>query len=384
MGLNRVILPEIVPQRLRVDEDYSTDVFRYGYYNTYPQEILEKLRASGITSGAVSLFQDFIFGEGFEDESFGNSVVNKKGQTANDLLSEYAIERSIFSGASFHINYNMLLESENITIIPYQFCRIARFDSDKSGKIGVYDNWAGESYERRKKSIKDIEYIDHFTNDLEKTQQQIENAGGFENWKGQVLYYSSQGHSRYPLCVFDAVINDVETDALYSTYRKRTGQNNFNPSVILDFLGDYEDDDQKKIEKSVKNFQGSENAGNALMFFGNNTDAEGNIVKNVEVTVPSTQNNDDIYVNQERSVQGNITRLFKQPKVLVAMDDSGLFNQDQMENAYTFYNEVTKKQRTEASRIFESIFSNYSDNINPSGNYRIKAKQYGEINVSND
>ena len=286
MSVTRIRTFQHVPQRLRVDEDFSTDVWSYGYQNTYPQQIQQILFASGVASGAVELFSDFIFGEGFEDEELAKTIVNEKGQTANDILELYASERAIFKGASFHCNYNLMLEKTDVTIIPYQYCRIARPDTPHANMIAVYDNWANEAYDRNQ-TIQDIDYIDLYTNDIDTIEQQIERAEGFENWKGQVLYHSCEGFLKYPKCTFDPVINDVQTDALYSTYRKRSGQNNFNPSAVFDFMGDYEEQDKQNIIDSIKDNQGSENAGEVMCFFGNNEDLDGKPVKNVEISYPT-------------------------------------------------------------------------------------------------
>lgn len=380
LGFKRFILADTVPQRLRVFEEFSTDVWSYGFYNTYPQQIQQMLFASGITSSAVELFSDFIMGDGFEDKTFGESIVNKKGETANDILDRYSRQRAIFNGATFHCNFNMMLEKTDITNIPFEWCRIGRPDTKKVGQIGVYDNWANEAYNANQ-TTNDIEFIDLFSNDLEVIQEQIEKAEGFENWKGQLLYHSNEGFLRYPRCTFDPVSNDVQTDAQYSSYRKRAAQNNFTPSQIMDFFGEFEEEEKDEIKADIKKFQGSEEAGNIFMAFGNQRDSEGNPIKSIEITTPTLQNFDKLYINQEKSVNLNITRLFKQPTVLVAMDQSGLFNQDQMENAYTFYNEITKKQRMEASRLFEQLFENFAENINASGNFNIIPKQYGGTNI---
>ena len=136
----------LVPQKVRFSQNLSEKIYNYGIDNVYPQKMQQIAKESGVTSQAIALYQDFLFGEGFVDEMLSDIVVNEKGQTLDELLDDVTKSIATFNGVALHFNYNLLGQITSITQIPFPYCRLGDLNSEHAYKIAVWDNWGGESY----------------------------------------------------------------------------------------------------------------------------------------------------------------------------------------------------------------------------------------------
>lgn len=367
----------IVPQKLRVFQDFQYNIFAYGADNVYPQKIEQIKRSSSIASQAVALYEDFCFGNGFASEDLAKTVVNKKGETFQDLLLQVVKNYCLFGGSAIHLKYNLIGQISGLEVVPFTWCRLGDTQTEQAYKVGVWNNWGEEAPNNVNNSEAKITYLD-CAKDLDDNEfkNSVLKAGGFENYKGSIYYFSNEGFYTYPYSSLDPVINDAQTDAEYSIYRKKNVQNNFNASVILRFFGETTDQDEQAIRHAVQEHQGSENAGNALLLFGQQVNENGGIVSDMQVEKVEATNSDSLYINQEKSVNRNIVSLFRQPKVLHSLDDKGIFNSETLQEAYIYYNEVTRKDRKVISSIFEkivtaSVFGGITED------YEIRENSYG-------
>ena len=96
-------------------------------------------------------------------------------------------------------------------------------------------------------------------------------AGGIENYRGQVLWFSMDGKWEYPVPIYDKVVTSLSTDEGLDNVQYRNVRNNFLLAGMLvhkkgSSLGI--DDDGNQIESKKNNdiseslniFQGDENA----------------------------------------------------------------------------------------------------------------------------
>ena len=365
----------LVEQRVRVNSSYVEGIYNYGLANVYPQQMLAYMYASGVCMAATRKLKDFIYGDGFMNENLNDIVVDRHGSTLLELLEKAAQQKSIFDTYAFHINYNALLQVVEVRPIPVEFCRLGDPETEHRNKIAIWNNWAGES-PHPNESRNDIEYIDIYTDNLEEIERQIEEAGGFLNWKGQILYYNNEQTYTYSKVTFDAVRDDVITDAAFSTYRKKNVKSSFSASGIIKYNALTESEaERREIIQQIKGNQGDEEAGNVMVIFP--TEGEIGSEDPIEFT-PIQQNNiDNLYVNQEQSVNSRIIGLFNQPRALHGFfDDTGIYNTDLLSTAYAYYNEQTKKQRTETSKVFKKVFSNWHDESLRTVDFKIKPQSF--------
>ena len=299
----------IVDQRISVKENFVDDIYNYGKDNVYPQQMELYMKSSAICDSAVGKFADFIFGDGFVDTTLNDVVIDSKGTTLSKLLENLTKQKATFDTLCLHVNYNALLEISEVRIVPISFVRIGspqmtvkgkKVDNDKKGMFAVWNNWANESPQTFT-SRTDILWIDVFTTDKEAIKEQIERAGGFDEWNGQIFYVNNQELNTYAGATFDAVRDDVITDAAFATYRKRNVKSSFSASSIIKYNALVESEaERREVIEQFKNYQGDEEAGNLIILFP----TEGEVGSEDPIQVePLQQNNiDNLYLNQEKSV----------------------------------------------------------------------------------
>ena len=117
--------PEI-PRRLDLKKRSTPEgVLPYDLDNLYPQRAELMIQGSATASACADLFKKHLYGEGFLDKSFGEKIINKEGQTTNDLLHD-VIDDSVLGrdSVAIHINYNALLQAVEFQKVPMKFVRI--------------------------------------------------------------------------------------------------------------------------------------------------------------------------------------------------------------------------------------------------------------------
>lgn len=223
----------------RIDINYlqTLGIQTYGEDNLYPQTLRNIIAASSTGAECSDRFADFIEGNGFREVSFSEYVVNRKGDTADDIHSLVCRDMADFNGVALHINYNILGQIVEIQHIPFENCRLAEEDDNGYvAKIAVHPDWSGTKTRKGKKirvTKENIDYIDVFNPLKSVVLAQIEAAGGIEYYKGQVLWVSMAGKDTYPTGKGDRVVTEMSTDEGLANVKYRNVRNNFLPSSII-------------------------------------------------------------------------------------------------------------------------------------------------------
>jgi hypothetical protein len=225
-------LPEVKP-RVTIKENKVDHIQNYDSDNNYPGRILDIIKASGTATSCTNLYSKFINGGGFKDQKFWKARVNRKGLTVDKLLRATSRDYSRLKGFAIHVNYNALFQVNEVSYIPFDHCRLGLPD-DKGyiAKIALYDDW---DCKRVKKVEKDkVDFIDIWNPTPEIILSQIEAAGGINNYKGQIFWYSFELDS-YPLASVDPVIEDCITDNGIKNYRKTNIEKGFFASHVFQY-----------------------------------------------------------------------------------------------------------------------------------------------------
>ena len=84
----------------RIDISYiqSLGIQSYGDDNLYPQTLRNIIAASSTGSECSERFADFIEGNGFMNEQFSSYVVNRRGQTSDDIHALICNDMACFNG----------------------------------------------------------------------------------------------------------------------------------------------------------------------------------------------------------------------------------------------------------------------------------------------
>ena len=358
----------------------------YGEDNLYPQTFRNILAASSTGAECLDRFADFIEGNGFRDVPFSESVVNRKGDTADDIHALVCRDVAYYNGLALHVNYNIYGDIVELHHVPFENCRLAESDDNGYvGKIAIHPDWSGQKT-RGGKVIKvakeNIDYIDVFNPDKRVVAAQIEAAGGIEYYKGQVLWVSLSGKDIYPTGKGDRVVTEMSTDEGLANVKYRNVRNNFLPAAMIftkkgtnitfDQDGNEIDsrDDDDSFSDSLLQLQGDTNCGK-LMEVTLETDED-----KPEVVTLNSQNYDKEFTVTDISVTERIYSAFGQePWYCIRIGKVG-FSGDILEDAFEYYNSIVSKQQRLIERTFTRVFRHFYEVVNASNDFSVEPLKY--------
>ena len=372
----------------RVDVRYlqTLGIQTYGEDNLYPQTFRNILAASSTGAECLDRFADFIEGNGFRDVPFSESVVNRKGDTADDIHALVCRDVAYYNGLALHVNYNIYGDIVELHHVPFENCRLVESDdSGYVGKIAIHPDWSGQKT-RGGKVIKvakeNIDYIDVFNPDKRVVAAQIEAAGGIEYYKGQVLWVSLSGKDIYPTGKGDRVVTEMSTDEGLANVKYRNVRNNFLPAAMIftkkgtnitfDQDGNEIDsrDDDDSFSDSLLQLQGDTNCGK-LMEVTLETDED-----KPEVVSLNSQNYDKEFTVTDISVTERIYSAFGQePWYCIRVGKVG-FSGDILEDAFEYYNSIVSKQQRLIERTFARVFRHFYEAVNASNDFSVQPLKY--------
>jgi len=328
-------------QRTVIRDLKTEKVYGYDFDNAYPQRIFDLVNASGTAKQAWSKFAKFVMGGGIADTALSKKIVNRSGITLDKLMRAGIGDYCLYYGFAIHVSYNAIGERIAWAYVPFEYTRLAW-----DGRIAVYDNWDRRKLkDNGKYNVNEIQYFNRFNpNNVIKEINESEGKTieeKMDNYKGQILWFSTAGYETYPLSPFDPVIEDVETDAEVKIGKLKNVRTNFMASQMIRYRGKFESEQAKQaFIDSLEEFQGNENAGNLMLVELEDGQADFDVV-------PFTiQEFDKKWEFTERSVQENIIRALQQPQVLSTMSVAGkLGTSSEIEDAKAFYNDITADDR---------------------------------------
>lgn len=372
----------------RVDVRYlqTLGIQTYGEDNLYPQAFRNILAASSTGAECLDRFADFIEGNGFRDVPFSESVVNRKGDTADDIHALVCRDVAYYNGLALHVNYNIYGDIVELHHVPFENCRLAESDDNGYvGKIAIHPDWSGQKTiggKVIKVAKENIDYIDVFNPDKRVVAAQIEAAGGIEYYKGQVLWVSLSGKDIYPTGKGDRVVTEMSTDEGLANVKYRNVRNNFLPAAMIftkkgtnitfDQDGNEIDsrDDDDSFSDSLLQLQGDTNCGK-LMEVTLETDED-----KPEVVTLNSQNYDKEFTVTDISVTERIYSAFGQePWYCIRIGKVG-FSGDILEDAFEYYNSIVSKQQRLIERTFARVFRHFYEAVNASNDFSVEPLKY--------
>lgn len=371
-GYNYEPLRNRVPQWI----DRRWQIQGYGEDNLYPQRAKAVRDASATTKSACSRYAEFINGEGFTNPVFGSTIVNRKGHTANDFLDHIAESLSWANGFFIHVGYNLNYKVNSVKVVPFEFNRFGIPDECGEFDIIRYStNWEQNPY----KNINGTMTIDNyplFNPNPDVVKEQIARAGGILNYSGQIFFWSPD-EGQYPKSVFDSVFDQAQTETEIAIFDLAMEQNGFKAGHAIAYPGKFESkQEEQKFKDGINDFTGR-GAGSALVF----ENPDGNLKINEMIVPLQMQNTDSLHVNVDKRVRGAIRRAFGMPAEIIGeLPDSGMFNQQQMQDAYLYYNALTRNARNVVSRQVKKIFDHWQTPL--TDDYSIIPQQYTQGQVT--
>lgn len=170
----------------------NKDVIAYGNDNALPQRIIELVSSSPTATAALSIKAQFIAG-------VSNYYQNE--------VNEIALSLAYFDGFALHILFNGKGEVAKIMPVPIDIIRV-----DDNGNYHINNRWGKSGFKNEETII-----IQPFNAAKSKEERQAEiiDAGGLNNYNGELLYVfkKTPGNTVYPVPQYYAGIEDIESEA---------------------------------------------------------------------------------------------------------------------------------------------------------------------------
>lgn len=366
--------------------DKSLGVIRNGEDNLYPTRIERAINSSVTAKSSADMYGKFIMGSGFtvDMEKFIVGKTKNRKLTPNKLLQSISNELKKHLACFIHVNYNANFKISSVAVIPYKYCRFGQADdANYSGKIIVYNNWDKTKSNRMEKSK--FKAFDTFNTNPDVVKYQIEKAGGFNKYLGQIYYLSLDDSSTYPLSPVDVCLEDAESEYNFSVFRNTTITGGFFAPIVMRHAKFEDKKDKEAFVEKVKNLKGAKNADKILLledeFTSDNKDGSLRIDK-VDLNY-----NDKTFGTWPADVSNNIRKAYKNIPVVLVDYEAGKLGNTSGESFYAaqkFYNSITSEERMSLSAAMKEIFSNFYQNINPENDWSIKELEILKQDVTVD
>lgn len=296
------------------------DWVSYGEDNLYPNELIELLQTSAIHNTAIQAKFDAVVGEGVAD--VGESIVNSKGETLNEIYERVAFDKTTFNGYALNIIWNRAGDKiAEIYHLPFANIRSGKMNEDDSITEYYYsNNWSNT------RKYKPVMYSAFST-----TENRGDNASQ--------IYYQydySPASDVYPLPDYIGAVNDIELDARISRFHNANISNGLSPSLFINMPnGEPEQDEMRRLYRDINaSFSGEENAGRLMLTF-----SEGPELAPQIQTIDAA--NDDYYIILEERITSRILtahRITSPLLVGIRTTGAGLgSNSEEIQVAYTHF-----------------------------------------------
>ncbi|WNM18612.1 hypothetical protein [Flavobacterium capsici] len=363
-----------VDNRLSIKYDQINGIHNWGDDNCYPQLISSLASRSVTAKQCIKINASNIYGKGFnftqnvKDKS--NLIVNKKELNINQLLDvcskEFAKQNNVF----LHLNYNALFQIISVDLIISERVRIGEADSTGySGKFVVYDNW--DKKKNKKIDKKDFVLIDRFNPKPEIIEKQVESAGGWNKYKGQILHLSTDYNEIYSSSDLDAAIIPSYNEHGIDKFLYNGIENGFIGVKFIHTKPFDDEDEAREFEDCIKKGMGGENAATVFLI---ESKLNSDILKD-EIYVQNIDSNidDARYIHTERSAAEKIRKSFDIHSILIDDSDNSIFGQSGalLKEAKITQWEKKESIRNKISDAFQLIFSKFHLPINPSNDWTI-------------
>lgn len=305
-------------------EEKSKDWILYGEDNLFPMHLLYLYNKSSNHNAIVNGKVIYIFGKGLPT---GEQIVNKNGETFNDVLKKVLMDVELFGGGRFEIVWKMG-GGADLKHVPFQTLRRA-----KEGN-GYWFSKDWKSYR--------VEHKPVFIPDFNPENKQGVQIFGYNEYR--------PGTDIYPLPGYFGALNDIETDVEISKYNLSVIKNGMFASKMIVFNNGVPPDEIKqKIEKDFKKkFAGSENSGNFMLVF-NNDPAKAPIVQDL-----STTDLDKLFDQLNKTTQAEIFsgHLVTSPMLFGIMEAGKLGGRNELQDAFEiFKNTYIQSKQDAVNRI---------------------------------
>lgn len=359
-----------VHKRDEAELDKSLGIIRNGKDNLYPSTVENLIDASPTAGQCAWLYARFLGGGGFTVDlrhiDLSENDIYK--YSPDSLLYDIAESLSKHQGAFVHINYNALYQKEDFTVLDYDTCRLGKKDDSKyNGKIVVSELGWGRDMKKDK-----LVAIDAYNPHPAVIAAQVEAAGGWEKYQGQILFFSLDRKLTYPKSLIERVYLFADTEYQMGLFYNSTVRRGFNDNVLVRHKAFENATDQNEFYDNLKGLMGTEN-GSSIMTVEDDWTSD-NQEGNLKFETLTSQVKAEKYKHFEDASANYIRKAFKNiPPQLVDYVSGKLGNSSGADFlvAQALYNNSIAEDRAKVEQLFRVLFAGYKSDINPADNWEI-------------
>jgi len=347
----------------------SADVYANDTDNAYPERMDRLINNSVTAKSAAAIMVQYLIGKGYGPDA-DSLIINKEKNLklidfADDVADDLVKQRGVF----IHINWNALYQIADCSVVPYEWCRIGKKDSnDYAGKIAISKEWL-------KPKRSEIELVDIYNPRKAVIDAQVEKAGSWEHYKGQILFINMDTKLIYPLSRIDSVSEDCDSEAQASIYKNKLLRKGFFGNTLVvtrPLVGEglepgstalvEAESERERFQQAIKDSLGAQNTGGVLClemdFAGEKLD-DAILIKQIESKI-----DDKLFNYTETSVRENILVAFNNlPAGLIKTNDSALFGNsgEAIREMKRTYWENTSKERSLLTAVINQLLQRSQD-----------------------
>ena len=364
-------------QKKKVTFNKSLEIYSNGEDNLYPERMDRFINNSVTAKTCSNILIQYLIGKGFgEVDNFKVNQNLKLIDFADDFANSKVKQRGVYIHVNWGLNELSELKHTSLKVLPFNTCRLGLKDSTEyNGKILFSKDW-----EKAKK--KDVIQFDVYNHDERVVLSQVEKAGGWDKYKGQVLYINDDSDYYYPLSRIDAVALDCDNENQISVYKNRLLRNGFFgktlfltkpltdntiPEFIFDPVSQKEirnaeflrmQSERDAFKKVLKDFLGADNADGIMHIESeHSSDNLDEIFKTVNI---KTDIDPDVFKEVEITTRKNILIAFGIPEGLLS-NAEGVFQNGAaslQEMKKTMW-ENTSKERANFLNVLNDLMSRF-------------------------
>lgn len=338
-------------------QDSALGIMKWGRQNSFPQTLLNLISQSANASSAVRIATRFLKGGEFENSDY---IIHPSGITIKDLVDSAASSYAVFEGFSYHVNFNLNYKISNIFPMKMACLRFNEYDElGTYNKIGYHPNFGRNSVDV--KNVADfptkakINFINTFN--ISKVADQVAKVDTIKNYQGQIFYHTNTGPFEYPIPPLQPLINFVLSDVENSVLlRKETATGFINSYLLKTCLG-AGDKDLIALEDSIAEAQGAQGSGKIITLSGlSEEEVKSTLLE--EIGGGKSTTTIDSCVKTYNLNKEVISGVYLIPPALAGIDKNSGFSGQDLEEAYSVYNEITRDGRELIESKINLLLSN--------------------------
>jgi len=320
----------------------GNSIYLYGKDNLYPQKVAEIALRSTAMQTAIKTKHRFFMGK---TDGIPDIELNSEGFNLYEML-DFAALQFINLGFAFHCKYNVFGELIEIYPVHFEQVREGVKTQERPYKYWILNrDWSNQQaiFNRSK----DEELILRDFNPENARAEMLED--GEENYNGQLYYFHTQ-YTRYPFAYYDSALDYAQMQAETALAGLARLQNGFMSNGVLKIFQNADEPEVlQNIDSNIRSLKGAPNAGRILRV---------TIPPSIDVGLNNAyESMDSPDVSAQLDLltvlsKKEIYELFGQSEILNGRSSTGMFNQEQMQDAFDMYNSIVEPERV---KFFKGI-----------------------------